>query len=150
VSVAPVCSAAPAPPASSAVPKPVKDALDRSWLLDRARYHQRAYRLAKAELAYRQVLALAPRDSEALAGLGELELLRGAPDQADQRFRQALQANEHYLPAKVAVADLRWQTGRAQEARDAYQDIVEHYSAGAYPPYVAQRSSSADFPDCDD
>ena len=140
-----VCTPA---PASAAVPKTVKDALDRSWLLDRARYHQRAYRLDKAEVAYRRVLALAPRDSEALAGLGELELLRGAPEQATQRFEQALQFNEHYVPAKVGVADIRYQAGRAQEARAAYQDIVKQHSPDAYPPYVVQRSASAVFPDC--
>lgn len=147
----PACNTpAPAPIASAALPKIANAALDRSWLLHRARVHQRAYRLDEAERAYRRVLALAPHDSEALAGLGELELLRGTLDQADQRFQQALQANAHYLPAKVAVADIRWQAGRAEEAREAYRDIVEHYSADAYPPYVAQRSASAVFPDCDD
>jgi hypothetical protein len=150
-SAAPGCNApALAPIASAAVPKIATAALDRSWLLERARSHQRAYRLDEAERAYRRVLALAPQDSEALAGLGELELLRGTLDRADQRFQQALQANANYLPAKVAVADIRWQAGRAEEARNAYRDIVEHYSAEAYPPYVAQRSASANFPDCDD
>ncbi|HYJ10394.1 MAG TPA: tetratricopeptide repeat protein, partial [Polyangiaceae bacterium] len=150
-SAAPACAApVPVPIASVAVPQTANTALDRSWLLERARFHQRAYRLGEAERAYRRVLALAPRDSEALAGLGELELLRGTLDQADQRFQQALQANANYLPAKVAVADIRWQAGRAEEARNAYRDIVEHYSAEAYPPYVAQRSASASFPDCDD
>jgi tetratricopeptide (TPR) repeat protein len=150
-SPAPVCNApAPASSASAALPKLAAPALDRSWLLHRARVHQRAYRLDEAERAYRRVLALAPQDSEALAGLGELELLRGTLDQADQRFQQALQANANYLPAKVAVADIRWQAGRAEEAREAYRDIVEHYSVDAYPPYVAQRSASALFPDCDD
>jgi tetratricopeptide (TPR) repeat protein len=135
---------------SATTPKPAQAALDRSWLLERARFHQRTYRLDEAERAYRKVLALAPQDSEALAGLGEIELLRGTLERADQRFQQALQANAHYLPAKVAMADIRWQAGRAEEAREAYRDIVEHYSTDAYPPYVAQRSASAFFPDCDD
>jgi hypothetical protein len=139
-----------APIANAAASKIANAALDRSWLLERARSHQRAYRLDEAERAYRRVLALAPQDSEALAGLGEVELLRGTLDRADQRFQQALQANANYLPAKVAVADIRWQAGRAEEARNAYRDIVEQYSAEAYPPYVAQRSASANFPDCDD
>lgn len=147
---APACVASSSEPiASAAVPKIANAALDRSWLLERARVHQRAYRLDEAERAYRKVLAIARQDSEALAGLGELELLRGTLEQADERFQQALQANAHYLPAKVARADIRWQAGRADEARDAYRDIVEHYSADAYPPYVAQRSASASFPDCD-
>lgn len=139
-----------APSASVAVSKATKAALDRSWLLDRARFHQRAYRLDDAERAYRKLLALAPSDSEALAGLGELELLRGTLDRADQRFQQALQANADFLPAKVAVADIRWQAGRAADAREAYREIVQQYAVDAYPPYVAKRSASAAFPDCDD
>jgi len=138
------------PSARAAVPKVANAALDRSWLLERARFHQRAYRLDEAERAYRKVLVRAPQDSEALAGLGEVELLRGTLEQAEQRFQQALQANAHYVPAKVAMADIRWQAGRADEARKAYRDIIEHHSADAYPPYVAQRSASAFFPDCDD
>jgi tetratricopeptide (TPR) repeat protein len=137
-----VAAKPPAPPAPS--PK-----LERRWLLDRARSQQHQYRLSDAERLYRQVLASAPRDSEALSGLGELELLRGTLDLADARFQQALAVNADYLPALVAVADIRWQAGHIDEARQAYQDIVSRYTADLYPPYVALRGAAVVAPECD-
>ena len=140
-------AAASCPAASSAAVKPVapkapSPMAQRRWLLDRARSQQHQYRLGDAERLYRQVLAYAPRDSEALSGLGELELLRGTLDLADARFRQALAVNADYLPALVAVADIRWQSGQIEAARQAYQDIVSRYSADLYPPYVALRGAA--------
>jgi hypothetical protein len=131
-----------------ALPKAVSPVLDRRGLLDRARSRQREYRLTDAERLYRQVLARAPHDSEALAGLGEVDLLRGTTDQADAHFRQALQANADYIPALIAVADLHWEAGRGREAQQAYREIVERYDADLYPPYVAQRSTALVPPQC--
>lgn len=123
-------------------------AQDRRWLVDRARAEQRLYRLAAAERLYRQALLISPQDSEALSGLGELELLRGTLDLAEARFQDALNANANYIPALIAAADLRWQSGRADEARQQYQDIVDHYSSDSYPPYVVLRSAAATTPAC--
>src|SRR4051812_19361461 len=80
------CPAASGVAAKAVSPKPPTPVLERRWLLDRARSQQHQYRLSDAERLYRQVLAHAPRDSEALSGLGELELLRGTLDLADARF----------------------------------------------------------------
>lgn len=124
-------------------------AQDRRWLLDRARSEQRQYRITAAERLYRQILARAPQDSEALSGLGELDLLRGTVDLADQHFQAALDANSNYIPALIAAADIRWQSGRIEEARQAYLNIVDHYSADSYPPYVALRSVPAATPVCE-
>jgi len=153
-----VGSASPAssapPPLSSVVPAAsgrvaVTPALERRFWLDRARTAQREYRIADAERHFRRVLALAPRDSEALAGIGELALLRGAPSDADARFREALEANPDYLPARVGLADLHWQGGQADVARREYGDIVEHYSEELYPPYVKLRlQAEACVPQC--
>lgn len=115
-------------------------AQERRWLVDRARTEQRLYHLTTAERLYRQALLSAPQDSEALSGLGELELLRGTLDLAEARFQEALKANANYIPALIAAADLRWQSGRTEEARQQYQDIVDHYAADSYPPYVVLRS----------
>jgi hypothetical protein len=131
-----------------ALPKAVSPVLDRRGLLERARSRQREYRLTDAERLYRQVLARAPNDSEALAGLGEVDVLRGTTDQADAHFRQALQVNADYIPALIAVADLQWEAGRGREAQQAYREIVERYDADLYPPYVAQRSSALVPPQC--
>jgi hypothetical protein len=122
---------------------------NRRWLLDHARSEQRQYRITTAERLYRQILARSPQDSEALSGLGELELLRGTVDLADQHFQAALDANAHYIPALIAAADIRWQSGRTEEARQAYLHIVDHYSADSYPPYVALRSVPTATPVCE-
>jgi hypothetical protein len=132
--------------AARAVPTPEQN---RRWLLDHARSEQRQYRITAAERLYRQILARSPQDSEALSGLGELELLRGTVDLADQHFQAALDANAHYIPALIAAADIRWQSGRIEEARQAYLHIVDHYSADSYPPYVALRSVPTATPVCE-
>jgi hypothetical protein len=148
------CAAAPATPVVAASPptatKPVvTPLLEKRFWLERARGAQRQYHLADAERFYRRALSQAPRDSEALAGLGELELLRGERALADQRFREALEANENYVPARVALADLHWQSGQSEAARRAYRDIVEQYSSDAFPPYVIQRlEGDACVPEC--
>jgi DNA-directed RNA polymerase subunit RPC12/RpoP len=140
--------AAPGPRATSLPVRVVSAADERRWWLDRARAEQRQYHLDAAERSYRRVLTRAPHDSEALSGLGELELLRGALELADTRFKQALVANASYIPALVAAADIRWQSGRVEEARRAYREIVEQFEADSYPPYVAQRSAADATPAC--
>ncbi len=145
LTAAPSVSAAPPRPTPVATP-----AQERRFLLERARAYQRQYRLEDAERLYRQVLLRHSRsDSEALAGLGELALLRGTTDLAAAHFERALAANADYIPALLAVADLRWQAGDVEAARRAYQDIVERYSADLYPPYVVQRGQGIAPPRCD-
>lgn len=149
----PACAAAPvaASPVTAAkltLPRASTPTLDRRALLERARSQQRAYRLGDAERLYRQVLAHAPKDSEALAGLGEVDVLRGITERADAHFRQALQVNADYIPALIAVADLQWDAGHGREAQQAYREIVERYDAELYPPYVAQRSTALVTPQC--
>jgi hypothetical protein len=153
--VAPVPACAPSPlaplpvvAAKLALPRAANHPLDRQGLLERARSRQREYRLGDAERLYRQVLARAPSDSEALAGLGEVDVLRGITERADAHFRQALRVNADYIPALIAVADLQWQAGRGREAQQAYREIVERYDAELYPPYVAQRSTALVTPQC--
>jgi thioredoxin-like negative regulator of GroEL len=123
--------------------------MERRWVLERARSEQRQYHLTRAEDLYRQILMHAPHDSEALSGLGELELLRGTTDLADAHFQAALSANADYIPARIAAADIRWQSGQVEAARRAYLDIVDRYSPDSYPPYVTLRSSTATFPACE-
>jgi hypothetical protein len=150
---APAAAAAAAPAKAGQVANPPTRALatpaqERRWLVDRARAEQRQYHLSAAERLYRQALLISPQDSEALSGLGELELLRGTLDLAEARFEEALKANANYIPALIAAADLRWQSGRTDEARQQYQDIVEHYSSDSYPPYVILRSAAVTTPAC--
>lgn len=141
--VASVAASSPAPP------RKLDPMAERRFALERARTEQRHYRLVEAERLYRQVLARSPGDSEALAGLGELELLRGTTDLAAQRFQDALSANSNYVPARIAVADLQWQAGHVEAARQQYREIVQSYSVDLYPPYVAQRSEVGEPAHCD-
>lgn len=148
------CATTPVPPVASVTlvesKPPVTPRLQKRFWLERARTAQRLYRLADAERFYQRALSQAPRDSEALAGLGELELLRGEKAAADARFREALDANADYVPARVALADLHWQSGQPEAARREYRDIVEQYSADLFPPYVSQRlEGDACVPQCD-
>jgi hypothetical protein len=138
----------PRPPAKAALPTVANPMLERRFLVERARSRQREYRLADAERLYRQVLAGAPNDSEALAGLGEVEVLRGTTDLADAHFRQALRVNADYIPALIAVADIQWESCRGREAQQGYREIVDRYDAELYPPYVAQRSTALVTPQC--
>lgn len=148
----PACSASPAavtvavaaaaPVAKPSVTPKWNPEADRRFLLERARSRQREYRLSDAEHLYQQVLKRAPRDSEALAGLGEVDVLRGTTAAADEHFQAALRVNADYIPALIAVADLKWESGRRKEAQQAYQSIVASYEADLYPPYVAQRSTA--------
>jgi hypothetical protein len=147
-SCAAAASASAAPIAKAPVAPPFNPLLERRGLLERARAAQRQYRLQDAERSYRRVLALAPQDSEALAGLGEVEILRGSAQAADAHFKAALAVNSDYIPALIAVADAQWYGGQGREAQQAYRNIVESYAADLYPPYVAQRSEAAVVPDC--
>jgi Tfp pilus assembly protein PilF len=141
-------SAAVSPSASVKIAPRVDAASERRFWLESARAAQRRYRVDEAERLYRRVLVRSPGDCEALAGLGELELLRGDAARATERFNDALRANADYIPAQLAVADLEWQSGRADAARARYREIVDKYSSDLYPPYVAQRSES-DPPECE-
>lgn len=144
---APVAAPALASP-KIAAPKPFDPLLERRGQLERARSEQRHYHLLEAERSYRRVLAQAPQDSEALAGLGELEVLRGSAAKADAHFKAALAANADYIPALIAVADAKWYDGLGREAQQSYRNIVESYAADLYPPYVAQRAEASVVPDC--
>ena len=147
-SCAPAASASAPPISKATAAPPFNPLLERRGHLDRARAAQRQYRLQDAERSYRRVLAQAPEDSEALAGLGEIEILRGSAEAADAHFKAALAVNSDYIPALIAVADAQWYGGQGREAQQAYRNIVESYAADLYPPYVAQRSEAAVVPDC--
>lgn len=133
-----------------AAPRPFDAMAERRFALERARAEQRRYHLDEAQRLYARILARSPNDSEALAGLGELELLRGTTDLAAARFRDALRANADYVPARIAVANLEWQAGHVEAARQAYRDIVQGYTSDLYPPYVAQRSELGEPAHCDE
>jgi protein O-GlcNAc transferase len=57
-----------------------------------------------AERSYREALRLSPRNAEALNGLGLVQLQRSRPQEAQQFFSAALQAQHDYRPALLNSA----------------------------------------------
>jgi len=136
-------AAASAPSLVPATPAPVKPAIRRptptALLVATARDWQRQSRLADAQRLYEAVLRTRPDDSEARAGLAEVELLRGSLSEAEALYERTLQTNDNYVPAYVALADIDWQQGRLERAACRYQMVVDRFPEGTYPPYIVGR-----------
>jgi Flp pilus assembly protein TadD len=97
----------------------------------------------RAREIYQGIVDRNPRDSEALAGRGDVARLQGDSEGAIAIYRQAISVNPSYLPALLGVADTEWATGQRAKAVHDYTDIVERFPEGTYPPYVGQRASAA-------
>jgi tetratricopeptide (TPR) repeat protein len=97
----------------------------------------------RAREIYQGIIDRNPRDSEALAGRGDVARLQGDSEGAIAIYRQAISVNPSYLPALLGVADTEWATGQRAKAVHDYTDIVERFPEGTYPPYVGQRASAA-------
>jgi predicted Zn finger-like uncharacterized protein len=93
----------------------------------------------RARQIYEALVAHNPGDSEALAGLGDVDRARGNTAGAVVAYRRALAVNPSYLPALLGVADTQWSTGDRGSARRAYRDIVDRFPEGTYPAYVKGR-----------
>jgi predicted O-linked N-acetylglucosamine transferase (SPINDLY family) len=83
--------------------------------------HQQAGRLEQAAAAYRQVLAAAPRNFDALHLLGVVALQQGAFDEAVRLIEDALklQASNAAAHGNLGTAHLR--AGRLAQARSAFE-----------------------------
>jgi tetratricopeptide (TPR) repeat protein len=86
---------------------------------------------AKAEGLYRAVLAKHPKNTEALAGLGDVAKARRDPATAGQMYEQALRDNPTYLPAMIAQADHKWDSGDRKGAIAIYRRILDQAGAGS-------------------
>lgn len=129
---------------ASAVAAPAPRTLppSRQSLLATARDSQRRSRLEEAERLYRRVLQTRPNDSEAHAGLAEVQLLRGSASEAQALFERALRSNDAYVPAWIGLADIDWLAGQAARAACRYQLVVNRFPEQTYPPYIVQRLAS--------
>ncbi len=133
---------APAGNPDNAVQKPapaLKTGPTRQELLSFARDRQRRSLLDDAQHLYEAVLQTRPNDAEARCGLAEVQLLRGSVAPAQALFERALQSNPSYVPAWVALGDIDWLSGRPERAACRYQFVLQHASAGSYPPYISER-----------
>jgi predicted Zn finger-like uncharacterized protein len=98
---------------------------------------------SRARRIYEALVSRNPSDSEALAGIGDVERAQGDNAGAIDSYKRALAVNPSYLPALLGVADTQWASGDHANARRAYKDIVDRFPDGSYPSYVKPRADPA-------
>jgi tetratricopeptide (TPR) repeat protein len=94
-----------------------------------------------AERVYQGILAGNPRDSQALAGLGDVLRMRHDAQGAIDAYKRALSVNPSYVPAMLGLGDTQWAQGDHDGAARTYKSIVDHFPEGTYPAYVNQRAT---------
>lgn len=85
---------------------------------------QHAGRTAMARERYQQALAVRATGSEALTGLGFVELDQNAVGTAISRFRQALASNPHYSEAYIGLGEAYSHQRSYGQAVQAYQQYL--------------------------
>jgi predicted Zn finger-like uncharacterized protein len=96
----------------------------------------------RARRIYEALVSRNPGDSEALAGIGDVERAQGNSANAIAAYKRALAVNPSYLPALLGVADTEWASGDRASARRSYKEIGDHFPEGTYPSYVRARSEA--------
>ncbi len=97
----------------------------------------------RARALYNAALSKNGADSEALAGLGDVERANGNAAKAKDAYRRALQVNPSYLGAMIALGDLEWDGGDRGAALRVYKDISDRFPDSAYPPRVRDRLAAS-------
>jgi predicted Zn finger-like uncharacterized protein len=100
-----------------------------------------------ARRSFQAALDRNPNDSEALAGLADVERARKNSRQALLLYRRALAVNPTFLPALIAAADVEWDLGERSAAERSYSDIVNRFPESSYPARVKERSTRERAPD---
>jgi tetratricopeptide (TPR) repeat protein len=119
---------------------------DPRFLLAQAESAKNSHDYDRARALYSSALAQNASDSEALAGLGDVnKALHDLPGAASY-YRRALAANPVYLPALVGLGDVEWESGDKDEAQKTYRDIADRFPEGAYPGRVKQRATDTGSP----
>ena len=102
--------------------------------------------IERARALYSAALSKNGADSEALAGLGDVERANGNAAKAKDAYRRALQVNPSYLGAMIALGDLEWDGGDRGAALRVYKDISDRFPDSSYPPRVRDRLAAAAAP----
>ncbi len=131
----------PAPAPETATAAPTGEAVHTSLPTTLAAATQAVSRgdYDRAERIYQGILAMAPNDSQALAGLGDVLRVRGDPWGAIDAYQHAINVNPSYLPAQLGLADTQWSRGDHAGAARSYKRIVDHFPDAMVPDYVNQR-----------
>ncbi len=91
---------------------------------------------AKALATLEPLLAAAKPDSEALLIAGEVQLLMGQADKAEQLFRQSVQAAPDQLRSRTALAALQLQRNQSPAALDELKSIAAEDKTGSQTDMV--------------
>lgn len=102
--------------------------------------------IERARALYSAALAKNGADSEALAGLGDVERANGNAAKAKEAYRRALQVNPSYLGAMIALGDLEWDGGDRGAALRVYKDISDRFPDSSYPARIRERVAAAAAP----
>jgi predicted Zn finger-like uncharacterized protein len=94
----------------------------------------------RARQIYEALVARDPSDSEALAGIGDVDRAQGNMAGAIAAYKRALAVNPSYMPALLGVADTQWASGNRAEAQRGYKEIADRFPEGTYPSYVKTRA----------
>jgi predicted Zn finger-like uncharacterized protein len=97
----------------------------------------------RARQIYEGLVARNPNDSEALAGIGDVDRAQGNTSGAIAAYKRALAVNPSYLPALLGAADTEWATGDRATAIRGYKDIADRFPEGTYPSYVKSRTEGS-------
>ncbi|MET0793892.1 MAG: zinc-ribbon domain-containing protein [Polyangiaceae bacterium] len=81
--------------------------------------------LARADLLFNAVLAQQPSNTEAMSGLGDVAKARRDPALAAKMYDRVLADNPSYLPAILASADQKWDSGDKPGALVLYHRLLE-------------------------
>ena len=87
--------------------------------------------LARADQLYRSVLGEQPTNTEAISGLGDVAKARHDPALAAQMYDRVLATNPSYLPAILASADEKWESGDKPGALVLYRRLLDQAGAGS-------------------
>jgi hypothetical protein len=129
-------------PAPTAAEPSVADRGSADDLLERARHARRAGSIGEAATLFAAAVEKAPRSSEALTGLAEVDEAQGATAKAIVDYRRAVAVNSRYLPARLGLADSLWTSGQRDEARTAYRAIVDQFPPTMLPDLARERAAA--------
>ncbi len=116
---------------------------DPRFLLAQAESAKGAHDYDRARALYSSALAQNASDSEALAGIGDVEHATHNLPGAAAYYKRALSVNPVYLPALVGLGDVEWESGDKDEAQKSYRDIADRFPEGTYPGRVKQRANDS-------
>jgi predicted Zn finger-like uncharacterized protein len=135
---------APAPPSPGGAGAPSGEGMpgDQAGAMHLASQAIRKGDWGRARRIYEALVARNPTDSEALAGIGDVDRAQGDAAGAITAYQRALAVNPSYLPALLGVADTQWASGDHASARRSYKDLADRFPEGTYPSYVRARTEA--------